>query len=69
MKRSMRILFSALVLAFFCAGQVGAAELKVGDKAPEFKLMGSDGKEYTISQFKGKSAVVLNFFPKAFTAG
>ena len=42
---------------------------KVGDKAPDFKLKGSDGKEYTLKQFKGKSAVVIAWYPKAFTGG
>jgi peroxiredoxin Q/BCP len=46
-----------------------AAELAVGDKAPDFKLSASDGKTYTLSQFKGKKAVVLAWFPKAFTSG
>jgi peroxiredoxin len=31
--------------------------------------VGSDGKTYTLSQFKGKKAVVLAWFPKAFTSG
>jgi thioredoxin-dependent peroxiredoxin len=46
-----------------------AAELKVGDKAPEFTLQGSDGKTYTLDQFKGKSGVVIAWFPKAMTKG
>jgi thioredoxin-dependent peroxiredoxin len=46
-----------------------AAELKVGDKAPDFSLQGSDGKTYTLDQFKGKSAVVVAWFPKAKTKG
>jgi len=46
-----------------------AADLKVGDMAPDFKLQASDGKTYTLSQFKGKKAVVLAWFPKAFTSG
>ena len=46
-----------------------AAELKVGDKAPDFSMQGSDGKTYTLDQFKGKSAVVVAWFPKAFTGG
>jgi peroxiredoxin Q/BCP len=44
------------------------AELKVGDKAPDFSLVGTDGKTYKLSQLKGKS-VVLAWFPKAFTGG
>ena len=46
-----------------------AAELKVGDQAPAFALQGSDGKTYSLADFKGKSAVVLAWFPKAFTGG
>jgi peroxiredoxin Q/BCP len=51
------------------AQEAAKVELKVGDAAPDFKLPGSDGKEYTLSQYKGKQAVVLAFFPKAFTPG
>jgi thioredoxin-dependent peroxiredoxin len=51
------------------AGSARAEELKVGDKAPAFELKGSDGKTYTLDQFKGKSAVVIAWFPKAFTGG
>ena len=46
-----------------------AAELKVGDDAPNFELKGSDGKTYRLSDFKGKKPVVVAWFPKAFTGG
>ena len=45
-----------------------SAELSVGDLAPDFTLMGSDGKQYTLSAMRGKHVVVA-FFPKAFTGG
>jgi peroxiredoxin Q/BCP len=45
------------------------AVAKEGEKAPEFKLKGSDGKEYSLQQFAGKQAVVIAWFPKAFTGG
>ena len=49
---------------------MSAAEpLKVGDLAPDFSLPGSDGETYKLSTFKGKQAVVLAWFPKAFTGG
>lgn len=44
-------------------------ELKVGDAAPDFTLPASDGKTYKLSDFKGKQAVVIAWFPKAFTGG
>jgi peroxiredoxin Q/BCP len=43
-------------------------ELKVGDKAPDFSLPGSDGKTWKLSELAGKT-VVLAWFPKAFTGG
>lgn len=46
-----------------------AAELKPGDPAPAFTLPGSDGHTYSLADFKGKQAVVLAWFPKAFTGG
>jgi thioredoxin-dependent peroxiredoxin len=42
--------------------------LKVGDKAPEFRLKTDDGKEVSLGDFRGKR-VLLFFFPKANTSG
>jgi peroxiredoxin Q/BCP len=42
--------------------------LKAGDKAPEFKLKSDEGKEVSLSDFRGKR-VLLFFFPKANTSG
>ena len=41
--------------------------LKVGDTAPDFTLKNTDGKEVSLSSFKGKKNVVILFFPLAFT--
>ncbi|HYU79085.1 MAG TPA: peroxiredoxin [Vicinamibacterales bacterium] len=60
----------ALALAFnVLSAQAPAVELKVGDPAPNFTLKGTDGKTYTLADFKGKKAVVVAWFPKAFTQG
>jgi peroxiredoxin len=40
--------------------------VKVGDKAPDFKLFDSDKKEVSLSDYKGKNVVIL-FFPLAFS--
>jgi thioredoxin-dependent peroxiredoxin len=53
-----------------CLGlNLSAAELKVGDVAPGFSLVGSDGKQYRLEDYKGKQVVVLAWFAKAFTSG
>jgi thioredoxin-dependent peroxiredoxin len=50
-------------------GTATAEELKTGDAAPDFALPGSDGKTHKLSDYRGKQAVVLAWFPKAFTPG
>ncbi len=41
--------------------------LKVGDKAPDFKLFNTEKQEITLASFQGKNIVLL-FFPLAFTS-
>jgi peroxiredoxin len=43
--------------------------LKVGDAAPNFTLRATDGKTYSLSDFKGKKNVVLAIYVLAFTGG
>ena len=50
-------------------GTATTGELKIGDVAPDFALPGSDGKTYRLADYRGKQAVVLAWFPKAFTPG
>lgn len=67
----MRSLFRAAALAatFGLCATAMSEELKVGDEAPPFELKGSDGKTYKLSDFKGKKAVIVAWYPKAFTGG
>jgi peroxiredoxin Q/BCP len=60
----------ALGLSAAVAAQTPApsVELKVGDKAPDFTLPGTDGKAHKLSDYKGKT-VVLAWYPAAFTGG
>lgn len=65
----MRALLMAIPLCFL-ASMAWAADLpKVGDKAPDFAMKGSDGKDYALKDFLGKKAVVVAWYPKAFTGG
>ena len=43
--------------------------VKVGDMAPDFRLQGTDGKTHKLSEYRGKTNVVVAWFPKAFTQG
>jgi thioredoxin-dependent peroxiredoxin len=67
--RNALILAAVLTMATGANAQTPAPELKVGDQAPDFSLQASDGKTYKLSDLKGKKAVVLAWFPKAFTSG
>lgn len=67
--RNAVILAAVLMMATGANAQTPAPELKVGDQAPDFALQGSDGKTHKLSDYRGKKAVVLAWFPKAFTSG
>lgn len=60
---------SAVLFAALVGGAAAAAELKVGDPAPDFTLTGSDGKTYKLAEYRGEKPVVVAWFPKAFTGG
>ncbi|MDX3894943.1 peroxiredoxin [Pusillimonas sp.] len=59
------------VLAGVCLAlaAASASALQVGDPAPDFALPGSDGDTHRLSDYRGKQAVVLAWFPKAYTYG
>jgi len=44
------------------------AKLKIGDKAPNFKLKDQNDRQVALSDFKGKK-LLLYFYPKAATPG
>ena len=62
-------LLAAVAMIGSAGVRAAGTELKVGDQAPNFTLKATDGKTYTLADFKGKQAVVVAWFPKAFTQG
>ena len=84
MRKAIPNLFAAAVLlATFLGPQFAAPlraqggksspmKLKVGDTAPDFSLKyfdGTDLKDISLSQYRGKKNVVLAFYIFAFTGG
>ena len=65
----LQMLSALTVLPLTIFGHAAASELQPGDTAPDFTLPGSDEKTYHLADFRGKQAVVLAWFPKAFTPG
>ncbi len=66
-KRRMTVIWLAATSCLI--GGSATADLAIGDVAPAFSLPGSDGATHSLAQYKHKQAVVLAWFPKAFTAG
>lgn len=66
MTKNIRLLCCFVSLIGFSAT---ANELKVGDTAPDFNLQATTGDFYQLSDFKGKKAVVLAWYPMANTRG
>ena len=62
-----RILFLAgLALAFLLGLTPLSSALDVGDKAPDFKLLSTTGKKISLSEFRGKKIVLIEFYPADF---
>ena len=55
--------------AFSLRAEEGAKAVKAGDAVPDVGGVDETGKEVKLSSFKGKSGVVLYFYPRADTPG
>ena len=65
--KGWRNTLAGMLLAGFSLFGATAYALDVGDKAPNFALMSSTGKEIKLADFAGKKPVVLFFYIGAFT--
>ena len=64
----MKLIQLVLVMLLFSVSS-HLMSLDIGDKAPGFTLEATDGKTYSLDQFLNKEAVVIAWYPKAFTSG
>ena len=68
MRTIKTLLLTITACLTFLSCQSQDAQLKEGDKAPDFTLVGDDGKSVKLSDYAGKN-VVLYFYPKDQTPG
>jgi peroxiredoxin Q/BCP len=62
--RTLPVLFAAVMtLGLGPQGKM----LQAGDLAPDFSLPGSDGRTYSLADYRGVRPVVIAWFPKANT--
>ncbi|MFT5442510.1 MAG: peroxiredoxin Q/BCP [Myxococcota bacterium] len=66
MRRLVGTIAACMLLS---SGPALAADPQVGDAAPDFTLQGTDGSTHNLREYVGKKAVVIAWFPKAFTPG
>lgn len=67
--RILHCLKSIALSACLALGAAPVFGLGVGDMAPDFELPGSDDQTHRLSDYRGKQAVVIAWFPKAYTYG
>jgi cytochrome oxidase Cu insertion factor (SCO1/SenC/PrrC family) len=68
----LSVAFGAICVAGFAQQKKPAQPtptVKVGDTAPNFKLTDQNGKDVSLSDFRGKKNVALAFYVFAFTGG
>ncbi|SRR5690554_833310 len=69
MNKSIICIIKPLLLLYGLLAMTFASALEVGDMAPDFSLPGTDGNTHQLSDYRGKQAVVIAWFPKAYTYG
>ena len=61
------LVFLALLLVGGLGLAGGAWAVEVGDKAPDFSLKSTNGEKISLSQFRGKKHVLLEFYGADFS--
>ena len=61
-KRQKSFLVLGLLFFGLFATARGSSALNVGDKAPDFTLPATTGEKISLSQFRGKKLILLEFY-------
>jgi peroxiredoxin Q/BCP len=67
MKKLLEIM--SVVIAVLWSFNLFATSLNIGDQAPNFRLQATTGEYFQLSDYQGKKAVVLAWYPMANTRG
>ena len=62
-------IFAVVLVVIYVVLAQSDLKLKTGDKAPDFTLQDAFGKSFKLSSYKGKTPVIVYFYPKAGTSG
>ncbi len=61
------LFLGGLLLIFLLGLPPMSSALDVGGKAPDFKLLSTTGEKISLSQFRGKKLVLLEFYGADFS--
>ena len=61
-KRTRSWLLLGVLLAGVLVGASTATALEIGEQAPDFTLSGTTGEKLSLSQFRGKKLVLIEFY-------
>jgi len=61
-KHQNSLLLGGLILAGLLGATRVSSAIEVGDKAPDFKLPATTGVDVSLSEFRGKKWVFLEFY-------
>jgi hypothetical protein len=66
-QRLQNLMVLGLLLVSILVSASVATTLEVGERAPDFTLPSTTGKEIRLSQFRGKQPVLIEFYGQDFS--
>ena len=66
-QRLQNLMVLGLLLVSILVSASVATTLEVGERAPDFTLPSTTGKEISLSQFRGKQPVLIEFYGQDFS--
>ena len=61
-KRTKNLFLSSVLIVGVLGGASVSVAVEIGEKAPDFTLPSTKGKDISLSQFQGKQLVLIEFY-------